>query len=193
VRAEVPAEGCIGNRNVADEALLVRAAQADPTAFAPLYAHYYPRVYRYLRARVSSDDDAADLTQAVFLRALAALPDYRERGLPFAAWLFRIARNLATDAQRRRRPTVDLDLVSEELHATDANLPEQAALEAERLDRLREVVATLDLDKRELLTLRFAGGLTSAEIAAVVGKREGAVKRQLSRIIQGLREQYGEA
>ncbi len=178
---------------MSDEALLVRAAQADTASFAPLYYHYHPRIYRYLRARVTSNEDAADLTQAVFLRALAAMPTYRERGLPFAAWLFRIASNLATDAQRKRRPTVDLDAIPEELYATDANPPEQAALEGERLDRLRAVVATLDPDKRELLALRFAGGLTSAEIAAVVGKREGAVKRQLSRIIQGLREQYGEA
>lgn len=79
VRAEVPAEGYFGN--VADEALLVRAAQFDSASFAPLYQHDYPRVYRYLRARCNSDEDAADLTQAVFLRALAALPDYRERGL----------------------------------------------------------------------------------------------------------------
>ncbi len=191
MRAELPAEGCVWN--VTDEALVVRAAQADTAAFTPLYHHYYPRIYRYLRARVSSNEDAADLAQAVFLRALAALPTYRERGLPFAAWLFRIASNLATDVQRKRRPVVDLDAIPEEFYATDANPPEQAALEGERLDRLRAVVATLDPDKRELLALRFAGGLTSAEIAAVVGKREGAVKRQLSRIIQGLREQYGEA
>lgn len=191
MRAELPAEGFFGN--VADEALLVRAAQSDTASFAPLYQHYYPRVYRYLRARCNSDEDAADLTQAVFLRALAALPDYRERGLPFAAWLFRIARNLATDAQRKRRPTVDLDSMPEALYATGANPPETAAIDNERLDRLRAVVATLDSDKRELLALRFAGGLTSAEIADVVGKREGAVKRQLSRIIQGVREQYGEA
>ena len=176
MRAELPAEGCFGN--VADEALLVRAAQLDTASFAPLYRHYYPRVFRYLHARCGSDEDAADLTQTVFLRALAALPTYRERGLPFAAWLFRIARNLATDAQRKRRPTVDLDSMPEALYATGANPPE---------------TATLDSDKRELLALRFAGGLTSAEIADVVGKREGAVKRQLSRIIQGVREQYGEA
>lgn len=191
MRAEVPAKGCI--ETVADEVLLVRAAQADATAFAPLYQQYYPRIYRYLRARVSTDEDAADLTHAVFVRALAALPEYRDRGLPFAAWLFRIARNIATDSQRRHRPTVDLDTMPEERYATGANPPEQAALAAERLDRLRVILATLDSDKRELLTLRFAGGLTSAEIAAVVGKREGAVKRQLSRIIQGLREHYGEA
>lgn len=191
MRAELPAEGCFGN--VADEALLVRAAQLDTASFAPLYRHYYQRVYRYVHARCGSDEDAADLTQTVFLRALAALPTYRERGLPFAAWLFRIARNLATDAQRKRRPTVDLDRMPETLYATGANPPETAALDNERLDRLRAVVATLDSDKRELLALRFAGGLTSAEIADVVGKREGAVKRQLSRIIQGVREQYGEA
>ncbi|MDQ3547568.1 MAG: RNA polymerase sigma factor [Chloroflexota bacterium] len=191
MRAELSAESYAGT--VADEALLVRAAQEDATSFAPLYHHYYPRVYRYLRARCGTDEDAADLTQAVFLRALAALPNYRERGLPFAAWLFRIASNLATDAQRKQRPTVDIDILPEEFYATGGNPPEQAAIDSERLDRLRAVVATLDASKRELLELRFAGGLTSAEIAAVVGKREGTVKRQLSRIIQGVREQYGEA
>src|SRR5579875_2591933 len=107
LRVAAPAEQAVDAG--ADEAL-VRRAQADAVAFAPLYERYLPRVYRYLYARTHDPDDAADLTQTVFVRALAGLPAYRPRGLPFAAWLFRIARNVATDAHRRRdrRPTESL-------------------------------------------------------------------------------------
>jgi RNA polymerase sigma-70 factor, ECF subfamily len=175
-----------------DDAALVCAAQVDVTAFGTLYARYYLRVYRYLRLRVTSDDDAGDLTQQVFLKALDALPQYRERGLPFAAWLFRIARNAAIDAHRQRRPMLDIDLLPEPIVARDDADPESNALRREQLDRLRELLARLDHDKRELLALRFAAGLTSREIAALTGRREAAVKRQLSRLIQNLRENYGE-
>jgi len=182
--------------SVSDERLLVRAAQTDIHAFAPLYAAYQPRVYRYLRLRVRSSEDAADLTQQVFIQALDALPRYHERGLPFAAWLFRIARNVAIDAQRRNRNRyrdhATLDGLPEALLRSSGtgDDPEQAVLRRERLDRLRELLAALDAEQRELLSLRFAAGLSSREIAPVVGKREGAVKRQMTRIIQTLREQY---
>lgn len=176
-----------------DDAAVVRAAQRDPAAFAPLYVRYHPRVYRYLRLRTATGEEAADLTQQVFLQALDALPGYRERGLPFAAWLFRIARNVATDAHRRRRPALDWDLLPEQLHGTSDDDPEAALLGRERVERLRNQLATLDSDKRELLGLRFAAGLSSREIAPVVGKSEAAVKKQLTRIIQQLREQYRDA
>src|SRR4051812_40918795 len=88
------------------EADLVQAARREPAAFEPLYRYYLSPVYRYLRLRTASDEEAADLTQQVFLRALAALPDYRSKGLPFSAWLFRIARNAAIDAHRRQRSMV---------------------------------------------------------------------------------------
>jgi RNA polymerase sigma-70 factor (ECF subfamily) len=176
-----------------EEAAIVRAAQSDPAAFAPLYARYHARVYRYLLARTASAEEAADLTQQSFVQALDALPRYRERGLPFAAWLFRIARNAATSAQRQRRPTVDWELLPEAWRASSADDPEQAVLRQERLDHLRALLATLTADERELLALRFAGGLSAREIAPLVGKREGAVKRRLTRIIQRLREHYDDA
>jgi RNA polymerase sigma-70 factor (ECF subfamily) len=174
----------------ADEAASVRAAQSDPAAFAPLYVRYHARVYRYLLARTASTEEAADLTQQVFVQAMDALPRYRERGLPFAAWLFRIARNTAVSAQRQRRPTLNLEFVPEAWRATTADDPEQAALRQERLDYLRELLAALNADERELLALRFAGGLSAREIAPLVGKREATVKRRLTRIIQRLRERY---
>jgi RNA polymerase sigma-70 factor (ECF subfamily) len=176
-----------------DEAALVAAAQADPAAFDVLYQRYLARVYRYLRAHVGSDDEAADLTQQVFLKALDALPRYRPRGAPFAAWLFQIARHVAADAHRRRRPTLAWDALPEALHPLAAQEPEAAALRLEALAQLGTLLERLDASKRELLALRFAAGLTAPEIAKVVGKRPDAVKKQLSRTIQMLKEQYREA
>lgn len=180
------------SRVESDEAALVAAAQADPSAFDTLYRHYLARVYRYLRAHVGSDDEAADLTQHVFLKALDALPRYRPRGSPFAAWLFQIARRAATDAYRRRRPTVAWDALPEALHPLAEQEPEAAILRLEALAQLEALLARLDARKRELLALRFAAGLSAPEIAKVVGKRPDAVKKQLSRTIQMLKEQYHE-
>src|SRR5947209_18150938 len=100
--AAIPWEG--DGETTDDEAALVRAAQLDPAAFAPLYRRYRDRVYAYLCVRLSNADDAADVTQQVFLQALAALPRYRTCASPFGVWLFRIARNAAADLQRRRKP-----------------------------------------------------------------------------------------
>jgi RNA polymerase sigma-70 factor (ECF subfamily) len=181
-----------GGRPVDADDALVAAAQARPEAFGELYQRYLPRVYRYVRTRAASADDAADLTQVVFLKALASLSGYRLGGSPFASWLFRIARNAATDTYRRRRPTVALDALPDVFDASASETPEAAALRQERLDRLRLLVSRLDPAKRELLALRFAACLTVPEIARVVGKREGAVKKQLFRIIASLKEQYVE-
>src|SRR2546430_4969956 len=97
------------------EAALVRAAQEDLTAFAPLYERYRDRIYAYLRTRTRSAEDAADLTQQVFLQALDALPRYRPQRVPFAAWLVRIARNAAANYHRRHRHTIAWDFVPEAL------------------------------------------------------------------------------
>ncbi len=174
-----------------DEAALIRAAQAEPAAFGELYRRYLPRLYRYLRTRTGSEDDAADLVQQTFLKALDALPGYRDRGLPFAAWLFRIARNVLTDAHRRQS-TVAWDLLPEALLPHAEEDPEALVVRREALTRLRALLVDLDADKRELLALRFAGGLSAREIAAIVGKSEAALKKQLSRVIQTLREEYDE-
>src|ERR1051326_6610003 len=102
-----------------DEAALIVAAQANPADFDMLYQRYLGPVYRYMRAQTSSADEAADLTQQVFLQALKALPRYRSRGAPFAAWLFQIARHVATDAYRRRRQTVSWDALPEALQRSE--------------------------------------------------------------------------
>jgi RNA polymerase sigma-70 factor, ECF subfamily len=174
-----------------DETLLVRAAQERPDAFGVLYERHVDAVYRYLQLR-TGPTDAADLTQQVFLRAFASLPKYNARGLPFSAWLFRIARNLATDHHRLSYRTPD-ELLPGVAQQGSAVSPENAALQMEMHGHLRSLLRELDGEKRELLAMRFASGLSSREIAAVVGKSEAAVKKQLTRILHTLKEKYGEA
>ncbi len=170
----------------------VRAAQADPTAFGLLYHRYRQRIYAYMCARTQSADDAADLTQQVFVQALNALPHYRTRGVPFAAWLFRIARNAATDFHRAhaQRPTVAWDDVPEAQHPSDDHDLDSSLLHVEDLSRLRSLLAGLDPHVRDILTLRFAARLSIAEIAAVVGKSEAATQKRLFRTIRTLQEHY---
>ncbi|HEX6506490.1 MAG TPA: RNA polymerase sigma factor [Chloroflexota bacterium] len=187
-RADVEALGA------GDERLLIERARWDSEAFARLYERYVDAVFRYLRTYAESEDDAADLTQHVFLRVLEALPRYQERGLPFRAWLFRIARNAATDTFRRRRRTLPWDHIPESLHPfSPGGDPETISLHREALNQLRVVVGQLPSEKQELLALRFAAGLSSAEIALVVGRSPAAVQKELVRIMHTVKEQVRDA
>lgn len=172
-----------------DERALIDRARVDSAAFAQLYRRYVDRVFRYLRTYTENEDDAADLTQHVFMRALEALPGYRNDGSPFGGWLFKIARNAATDAFRRRRRVLPWDHIPPELHPLSASDPEAASLQREALNQVRVLVSQLAPEKQELLALRFAGGLSSREIASLVGRSPAAVQKELVRIMWGLKEQ----
>lgn len=170
-----------------DEHALVEVARHDPTAFATLYQQYYARVYRYLRIRLQSEEDAADLTQQVFLKALDALPRYQSRSAPFAAWLFTIARHTLADRFRRLPATLPLEAAG---HVQANHEMEAVVLRRESLEQLRLLLNTLNSEARDLLALRFAAGLTAPEIAGILGKRPEAVRKSLSRLLQTLKEQY---
>ncbi|HKW23821.1 MAG TPA: sigma-70 family RNA polymerase sigma factor [Ktedonobacterales bacterium] len=170
-----------------EEDALVEAAKRDPAAFATLYQRYFARVYRYLRIRLRSEEDAADLTQQVFLKALDALPRYQSRRAPFAAWLFTIARRTLADRFRRRPVTLPLEAAGDLL--ADHEM-EAAVLRRESIEQLTALLGSLNPDARDLLALRFAAGLTTPEIAAILGKRPEAVRKALSRLLQSLKEQY---
>jgi RNA polymerase sigma-70 factor, ECF subfamily len=172
------------------ETVWIAEACDNPAAFEPLYLRYRTRLYRYLRTRLTSDEDAADMTHQVFLLALAALPKYQQRGLPFASWLFRIAHHAMIDSKRRQRPIVSWDALPEALQPLAEQDPETQILHQEALAHLRTWLATLKADQRELLALRFAAELTVPQIAAVVGKKPDATKKQLSRLLQSYKELF---
>ena len=174
-----------------DEETLVDRALADRAAFAAIYTRYVGRVFQYLLTYAESSDDAADLTQIVFLRAFESLSTCRRhRGGTFAGWLFRIAHNAAIDAYRRRRRTLPWDHLPEAVLPARGPQPETAAIQHEALNRLRVLIAELSAEKQEMLALRFAAGLTVAETAAVLNKSEAAVRKQLSRTVRALKEQF---
>lgn len=174
----------------ADEAALIRAAQDEAAAFGPLYRQYRDRIYAYLRTRTATTEDAADLTQQVFLQAIDALPRYRAGRSPFAAWLFRIARNAAINHHRRRREHLPWDLLPAALQPRTGAELEAQVLQHERLEALDAMLRSCSGATREILALHYAAGLTVAETARVLGKSEAAVKKQISRTLRSLKEQY---
>ncbi len=183
---------------MADEAgkreVIVAAAEAggrlNPTdSLDALYQASCQGLYAYLRARTASAEEAADLTQQVYLQVLRAWdrrPPDPSAQLP---WLFRIARNAATDLYRRRRETVPWEELPSTLEQHIGEHPETRLLRREAIEQLAGVLAILPPAKRDLLALRFAACLSYAEIAVVLGKREGAVKKEMSRLLKRLREQ----
>ena len=124
------------------------------------------------------------------MQALAALPRYQPRGCSVAAWLFRIARNAATDWQRRQRPTVPWEAVPEACRPWASGTVEGTVLHREACAPLYALLARLDAQTREALILRFTAQLTLAEIGAVLGKSEDAARKQIARALQALKEQY---
>ncbi len=168
------------------EAVEIEPERLDPSAFGLLYQKHRLPVYRYLRARTQSEAEALDLAADTFERAFASLGRFRRRDGGVQAWLLRIARNTAIDAHRRRRPTIDLA-------GADAKL-RLIAVEGDRLEQERgeilDLVARLPHDQGDALLLRYAGGLTAREIGIVMGKREGAVQKQIERGLAALREAF---
>ena len=157
---------------------IVKQAQAgEQAAFAELYEMYYDPIYRYVSFKCGNRIEAEDLSGEVFLKMIESIHTFRFRGFPFTSWLYRIAHNVVVDNFRRkgRRPTVPLDKA--------VNAASDAHSDLERLAEIsltiREVVSAMDnlTDlQKEVITLRFAAGLSIAETAKAVGRKENAVK-----------------
>ena len=157
-----------------------------------LYQATHRKLYAYLRSRTGGDAEAADLTQQVYLRALRAWERRPANEAAYVPWLFIIARNAATDLGRRRRECVSWETLPEALHPCSSANDESRMIRREVLASLAALVAVLPAAKRELLALRFGADLSYAEIAVVIGKREGAVKQEMSRLLRQLRERHNE-
>lgn len=158
-----------------DEESTARGLQKrDPEAWAEVYEKYFSRVYRYIALRVGDRTEAEDLTGQVFLKAVESIKSFKWRGVPVSAWLFRIAHNQVIDYWRRSKGKSHSPL--EEWLVSDDMDP---VLEAERsldINQVVKAVGQLTQAQREVIELRFAGGLSTAEVAKVLGKSQGAVK-----------------
>ena len=167
----------------AGERRLVEAAQKDPSRFAELYENNFERVYAYIARRVGNREEAQDLTAEVFHQALANLARFEWRGLPFAAWLIRIASNAIADswkskAREHGSPTSDEPL-SHDIGLEDF----------EHRAKLFRLVTTLPEDQRHVIEMRFAQEKSIREIAKELGRTDGAVKQLQFRGLETLRDQ----
>ena len=161
------------------------ALKQKENKLAGLFEEYYDRIARYANARIGDQREAEDIASEVFVKALKSLDTFEERGLPMGAWLFKIAHNLVVDYHRRRsqRQTVDLEKV--EIQA-DNNPAMEAEMTLE-MERVRQAMTNLTEEQREILRLRFYGGLSSAEVGAMMGKSDGAVREAQSAALKKLR------
>jgi RNA polymerase sigma-70 factor, ECF subfamily len=159
-----------------EEDLVRRAQRREPEAFGQLYEEHFDRIYRYVLLRVRSQEDAEDITQQVFLKALEKIGSYRWRGMPFASWLFRIAHNLVVDYWKKK--SREKVVAPEEIDEMAASPNDPATLAELEFDMKQLAAACQQLTdgQREIVSLRFAGGLSVAEAAKVMGKSEGAVR-----------------
>ncbi|HET9743047.1 MAG TPA: sigma-70 family RNA polymerase sigma factor [Terriglobales bacterium] len=167
----------------AEERLLIEAAKRDPARFGELYRRNVYQVYAYVRRRVSSREQAEDITSDVFHHALKTLPDFEWRGLPFAAWLIRIAAHRVVDHWRSSAREVNHPAPEEREDPNDSPLEE-----LERRATLFQLVRQLPEEQRRVVTLRFVEEKSIREIAQAIGRSEGAVKQLQFRALQKLRE-----
>jgi RNA polymerase sigma-70 factor (ECF subfamily) len=172
--------------------LVALAQQGDQQAFATLYETYRPLVYRFLRRRLDgADETVEDLTEDVFVKLYEKLDRYVERGLPFTAWLYRIAHNQLVDFVRTlpRHQAKSLDAVVD-VAETQATAEYRGVLDRETL---APALARLTAEQRQAVELRFLQGMSVAETAATMARSEEAVKKLQARALANLRRYLVEA
>ncbi|MFW6113405.1 MAG: RNA polymerase sigma factor [Actinomycetota bacterium] len=181
-----------GERTHHEDGALVQRAKEDREAFDALYRKYLKKVYTYVYYRVGRVEDAEDITESVFLHALIHLNRYQDRGIPFSAWLLRIAHNLVANWHRSasRRSMVGLDAV--ELLSDGGPTPEESLEEEEDFRELRNELRSLPDERQQALILRYAEGLKHREIGDVMGKSAGAVKVLVHRSLISLHRSLSE-
>ena len=189
-RAEPPAPQPNQEQGSRADRAVIAQARHDPRAFAPLYSAYFDPVYRYCLRCLGDREAAADATQEVFARALAALPRYREEA--FRPWLFTIAHNVIVDSHRRRgrRPS-EVSLETASRRANHDPTPEEEALAADARRSVHRYLAQLSDEQRSVIELRLAD-LKGQQIAEILACSLGSVKITQHRALRRLRELMGD-
>jgi RNA polymerase sigma-70 factor (ECF subfamily) len=171
-----------------DDEVLIKAVAGEKEAFGVLYERYVGRIYTYIYYRTGNIHDAEDLTARVFYRAIEHIGRYRQRGVPFSAWLYRIAHNLVANwhRDRQRRQEVPIDDVVNLQAKIDP--PELTMINTMDLERLMRVIQSLSPERQELIILKFVQELSNAEIGRIMQRSEGAIKSLYHRTLLSLRD-----
>ncbi len=170
-----------------DAALVRRAQGGDVDAAGELYDRHNVPIFRYVRSRVYDNQLAEDLTGEIFTRMVARLPDYRLTGVPFRAWLYRIAHNLVVDHRRKEGRHTWVPLEYAEGLGEQGNTPASIVEQQLTLERVQEALAKLDTSQQEVVVLRFLVGLSLREVALTVDATVAAVKSLQYRGLVALR------
>lgn len=174
------------NDRLRDADLVASARKGDAEAFGELYRRYFDPIFRYIRIRMADDAGAEDLAATVFLRAYRSMGRYKERGHPFSAFLYQIARNALADHYRRAGREVDLD---EARKSPDpGGTPDDHLARQEEIVAMRRALAALSPDHQEVIRLRVLLDLSTEMTASWMGRSEGAVRVLLFRALSALRQ-----
>ena len=171
-----------------DDMELVAQVGQDPTAFGQLYERYVTKIYNYVYYRTGNHHDAEDLTGRVFYRALMHIDRFVDRGVPFSAWLYRIAHNLVANWHRDHSRRQEFSLEDVSLTSPIRETPEATAEANEEHTRLLSAIRSLTTERQELLILKFVEHLSNAEIGEIMGRSEGAIKSLYHRTLLSLRD-----
>ncbi len=174
---------------LSDEDVLNLAAEGDREAFGQLYDRYVERIYNYIYYRTGNHHDAEDLTARVFSRAMKHITNYQDRGVPFSAWLYRIAHNLVANWHRDNSRRQEMPLEDGYWVTGDTELPEAQLMRTEEQRLLLEIIRELPEDRQQLVILKFVEHLSNAEIGKIMGRTEGAIKSLYHRTLLALRDE----
>lgn len=175
-----------------EEDVLARASQGDKDAFGELYERYTERIFNYVYYRTGNVHDAEDLTARVFQRAMNHIHNYTDRGVPFSAWLYRIAHNLVANWHRDRSRKQEIPIDDLPVLPARGDHPETTLLRTEEQDALLRLIRRLPPERQTLLILKFVENLSNAEIGQIMGRSEGAVKSLYHRTLLSLRDEIGD-
>jgi RNA polymerase sigma-70 factor (ECF subfamily) len=175
-----------------EENVLARASQGDKDAFGELYEHYTERIFNYVYYRTGNVHDAEDLTARVFQRAMNHIHNYTDRGVPFSAWLYRIAHNLVANWHRDRSRKQEIPIDDLPVLPARGDHPETTLVRTEEQDALLRLIRRLPPERQNLLILKFVEDLSNAEIGQIMGRSEGAVKSLYHRTLLALRDEIGD-
>jgi RNA polymerase sigma-70 factor (ECF subfamily) len=172
-----------------DREILVLASQGDQDAFGTLYERYVERIFNYVYYRTGNIHDAEDLTARVFYRALHHIKNYTDRGVPFSAWLYRIAHNLIANWHRDRSRHQEIPLDDAPTLHYKGEAPESALVHGQDQEALLKLIRHLPAERQHLLILKFVEQMSNAEIGLTMGRSEGAVKSLYHRTLLALRDE----
>jgi RNA polymerase sigma-70 factor (ECF subfamily) len=165
------------NANVDVTALVHLAQQGDTRSFGELYEQFFDRIYRYVSFKTGSASEAEDITGEVFVRMLESIHKFKWQGHPFSSWLFRIAHNLVVDHFRKNGKRSIVSLENTTTHVEEAAVDIDGHIDTElSMGEVRKAMVGLTELQKEVISLRFAAGLSVAETAEAIGKKENAVK-----------------